>query len=54
MSERNTRVMRIECVLIMFLVSRSLEAKDNGKQISLCKNSTMRIYIFGIMNVSYK
>ena len=43
MSERNTR-MWLECVLIMFLVLRLLEAKDNGKQISLCKNSTMRVY----------
>ena len=36
MSERNTR-MWLECVLIMFLVLRLLEAKDNGKQISLVK-----------------
>ena len=45
MSEINAKIMWLECgVLVMFLVLGLLEAKDHGKQISLCKNSTMMVH----------
>ena len=57
MPEWNTQVIWLQLAVIIILALQSLEAKDNGKKISLCKTCTLNHdnkNVLGNISVSLK